>query len=61
MSSPCHKCQKHDPTCHGKCEDYKIWSDKRKEISKQRILEGDWKEYNSSRIWKRQFRKDKRK
>ena len=55
--SPCYKCEKHDPTCHGKCETYQEWSNQRKEISKQRILEGDWKEYNSSRIWKRQFKK----
>lgn len=57
--SPCYKCKKHNPTCHGKCEAYQKWSDQRKEISKQRILEGDWKEYNSSRIWKRQFRKER--
>ena len=55
--SPCYKCEKHNPTCHGKCEAYQKWSDQRKEIRKQRILEGDWKEYNSSRIWKRQFKK----
>ena len=55
--SPCYKCEKHNPTCHGKCETYQEWSNQRKEISKQRILEGDWKEYNSSRIWKRQFKK----
>ena len=57
MNSPCHKCPKHDPTCHCKCEDYKIWSDKRKEISQKRLAEGDWKEYHASMIWKKQFKK----
>lgn len=57
MSSPCHHCQKHDPTCHGKCEDYKAWSDKKKEMNKKKILEGDWNSYHSYVVCKRYFKK----
>lgn len=23
--SPCYKCEKREPCCHMKCEDYKVW------------------------------------
>ena len=50
MDSPCHHCDERDDTCHGKCEEYKIFAAKMKELSHKRRLDTDrnW-EYKRNR------------